>query len=182
MEPLVLFLFGKSGSGKTFVGDMLEEALGWHVYHADDDLTAEMKAALRENQPFTDAMRDRYFAVVAENILALKNTYRRLVVTQGAYKKRHRDYLLSKIPDLELIHISSTDSLVLERLSHRQDGIGSASAAALSKDFEAPGKGIKVIANNGSTLELARQLSAIAEQMPHKFSSQDVMKLRLCNP
>lgn len=180
MEPLVLFLFGKSGSGKSFVGEILKEALGWHVYHADEDLTEEMKAALDEKKPFTNDMRDRYFSIIVEKILMMKKNHRSIVVTQGAYKNRHRSYLSSKIPDLELIHVQSEEALILERLSNRQGGISRASAAALRNDFEEPGGNVKVIINNGSKSELAKQLSSIAEKMPNKFSQQDAAKLRLC--
>jgi gluconokinase len=180
MEPLVLFLFGKSGTGKSFVGDILEEILGWHVYHADKDITEEMKAALSENRPFTNDMRDRYFSIVAENILARKEIYRNIVVTQGVYKKKHRDILVSNVPDLELVHIQSTNALIQERLLNRKDGISLASAAALTNDFEEPDESIKTIINNGTKTDVARQLSALAKQIPNKFSQQDAAKLRLC--
>jgi gluconokinase len=168
MEPLVLFLFGKSGTGKSFVGDILEEILGWHVYHADKDITEEMKAALSENRPFTNDMRDRYFSIVAENILARKESYRKIVVTQGVYKKKHRDILVSNVPDLELVHIQSTNALIQERLLNRKDGISLASAAALTNDFEEPDESIKTVINNGTKTDVARQLSALAKQIPNE--------------
>ncbi|BAX53158.1 hypothetical protein PDPUS_1_01784 [Photobacterium damselae subsp. piscicida] len=40
--PNVLFLFGLSGAGKSYVGDVIGQHSGWHVYHADEDLTQEM--------------------------------------------------------------------------------------------------------------------------------------------
>lgn len=180
MESSILFLFGKSGSGKSYVGDILGEVLGWHVYHADEDLTEEMKLALKESRPFTNDMRDRYFSIVAKKILGLTKVHRRIAVTQGAYKERHRDYLASNIPGLEFVYIQSNEALIRERLSKRECGISTASAKALDSDFEPPDSEINVIDNNGSKSEIIEQLSSIAEAMPNKFSQQDAAKLRLC--
>ena len=180
MSSFVLLLFGKSGAGKSFAGDILAELCGWYVYHADADITDEMKAALNENRAFTNDMRDRYFQIVAEKILDLRRDHRCIVVTQAVYKKQHRDYLLSNIPDLEVVCVQSTEDLISERLSKREGGISSASARALSNDFEAPEEGVKTIKNNGSKLDVIRQFVDIAEQMPNKFSQQDITKLRLC--
>lgn len=180
MEPLGLFLFGKSGTGKSFVGDILQEALGCYVYHADTDLSEEMKTALNESKPFTNDMRDRYFSIVVEKILSLKKIHRCIVVTQGAYKKRHRDYLLTNITDLHLVYVQSKETLLLEKASKRQHGISSASTKALTDDFEAPESDIRVITNNGSKPNITKQIRVLAEAMPNKFSQQDAAKLRLC--
>jgi len=60
--PATLFFFGLAGSGKSFVGDLIGELANWHVYHADDDLTDEMRLALDEQRAFTNPMRDRTLA------------------------------------------------------------------------------------------------------------------------
>ncbi|WP_250656278.1 shikimate kinase [Alkalimarinus coralli] len=180
MSSFVLLLFGKSGAGKSFAGDILAELLGWHVYHADADITDEMRAALSEHRPFTNEMRDHYFQIMVDKVLDLKRNHQCIVVTQAVYKKQHRDYLLSNIPDLELVCVQSTEGLISERLSKREGGISSASARALSNDFEAPEEGAKVIKNNGSKFDLIRQFINIAQKMPNTFSQQDIAKLRLC--
>ncbi|WP_341503949.1 AAA family ATPase [Gallaecimonas sp. GXIMD4217] len=180
MDSLVLFLFGKSGTGKSYIGDFIGEILGWYVYHADEDLIEEMKIALSESRPFTNDMRDRYFTIIAEKIMKLQKIHRRIVVTQGAYKRRHRDYLASNISDIELVYVQSSEALILKRLSDRTAGISASSAKALNQDFEQPSSQVNTIINNGSKSDIAKQLSAIAAAMPNKFSQQDAAKLRLC--
>lgn len=177
MEPLVLLIFGKSGAGKSFVGGILHESHGWYVDHTDEDLTDEMIMALNMRKPFADNMRDRYFSIIAENILTLQESYQNIVLTQGAYKQRHRDYILNRVTDQEWVYIQSTDSLIQERLSRRQGGIYPASAAALMNDYEEPNKDTKVIVNNESKSSILRRLSAVAHEMPNKFSRQEAASL-----
>ncbi len=157
--PSTLFLFGLSGSGKSFVGDLIAEQAGWHVYHADDDITDEMRLALKEKRPFTHKMRDQYFPIIAEKILSLQQHNKHLVITQGVYKQRHRDYLLHKIPNMEMICIDASDQLISQRLTHRNNGITDASAAALKLDFEPSIEGTKVIHNEAGSERIIEQLN-----------------------
>jgi gluconate kinase len=156
--PPTLFLFGLAGSGKSFVGNLIAELAGWHVYHADDDLTDEMRLALAEHRSFTGPMRDRFFALIVDKILQLQQRHPRLVVTQAVYKQQHRDYLLARIPDMELICVNAEDATILQRINRRSDGISVASAAALRADFEEPA-GCKTIVNDSDAAAIVRQLN-----------------------
>jgi gluconate kinase len=156
--PSVLFLFGKSGAGKSYVGNIIAQKLGWHVYDADDDITVEMQMALKEKRPFTNEMRDQYFPIVVENILSRLKLHEHLIVTQGVYKQRHRLYLKSRIPNLELVFVDASEHSIGGRLVSREKGIDNESANALANDFEFPKKGTKVITNNGGTKEILEQL------------------------
>lgn len=157
--PPTLFLFGLAGSGKSFVGNLIAERAGWHVYHADDDLTDEMKLALAEHRPFTGPMRDRFFALIVDKILQLQLQHPRLVITQAVYKQQHRDYLLARIPDMELVCVNAEDATILRRINRRSDGISIASAAALRADFEAPVADCRIVVNDSDASAIVRQLN-----------------------
>jgi gluconate kinase len=157
--PAALFLFGLAGGGKSYVGNLIGRLAGWFVYHADDDLTDEMKLALAEHRPFTEPMRDRFFAIVIENILALQKQHPQLVVTQAVYKQRHRDLLAAQIPNLELVCVTATDTVIFQRIKKRDEGITIESAAALRADFQIPAPSCKVITNDGGTTDIIRQLN-----------------------
>ncbi len=159
LAPSVLFLFGLSGAGKSYVGDIINELPDWFVYHADDHLTDELTLALKENRPFTNAMRDRFFSIVVTKIQTLQRRHRSLVVTQGVYKQRHRDYLTSTIPGMEMLHVEASDQIITKRLVTRIEGINIASASALRQDFDAPSDDIKVIINEGSRSLIIHQLN-----------------------
>ena len=114
---------------------------GWPVYHADVDITGEMRQALAQAKPFTDSMRDDFFARLPEYIEAHRQADLPLIVTQGAYKQKHRDLLAAHVPGLVPVWVDAPPALILQRLEQRGQGIRAASAAALSKDFEVPSAG-----------------------------------------
>ena len=173
---MVLFLFGISGSGKSFVGQCLAEVLGWHVYEADQDITDAMRLALAEHRPFTNAMRDEYFTLLVEKIQALQAQYPKIIVTQACYKQRHRDYLLSHIDTCRLVHIHADETVILSRIKNRKHGISIESARALIDDFEFPVDRSQTINNNGSLKSLAEQALQLANKTTG-FGDQDLKNL-----
>lgn len=140
VQPVVWFLYGLSGVGKSWVADRLGEHFGWSVYHADDDITPEMKEALAKTQPFTSAMRDVYFQRLASLLQQRLDAAggQDILVSQGAYKRKHRRFLAEKIPNFRAVWVDAPASLWEARINNRQDGISLASARALERDFELP--------------------------------------------
>lgn len=156
---IIWFLFGLSGAGKNYVGDLLSKQTGWPVYHADQDLTEEMRLALAQTRPFTDAMRDDYFASLPALIRQHQQRGLPLIVTQGAYKKRHREYLQQHLPQIQFVWVDAPHALILQRLGSRRQGIGADSAAALFRDFEVPPEeSCIVVHNDGDNNRILEQL------------------------
>jgi len=139
-EPVLWFLYGVSGAGKSWVADRLGEHFGWTVYHADEDITQEMKDALARSQPFTPAMRDAYFQRLAVLLQQRLNESegRDILVSQGAYKRKHRRFLAEQIPNLRTVWVDAPVSLWEARIKNRKNGISLSSAKALLRDFEPP--------------------------------------------
>jgi len=159
--PSTLFLFGLAGSGKSYIGDLIGELCHWHVYHADEDLTDEMLNALANHQPFTPAMRDVFFDKVSRKILQLQGQHDHLVVTQAAYKIKHRNFLLSCISNMDFVMVDTSDDLIEKRIGFREKGISMKSAKALRQDFERPGADIAVVENNRNRAHIIRQLNSL---------------------
>jgi len=153
----VWFLFGLAGVGKNHVADLIAHHTGWPVYHADADISDEMRLALAEKRPFTDAMRDEYFARMPRLIRQHQQPGTPLIVTQGAYKQRHRNLLRQQLPQLSLVWIDAPQDQILQRLASRQQGIGADSAAALLRDFEAPEGDSYYVSNDGDDNRILAQ-------------------------
>lgn len=158
--PDVIFLFGLAGAGKSFVGDALAARFGWKVYHADADLTTEMRQAIAEKRLFTPQMRDKYFEIVASTILELKREQVPLIVTQAAYKQQHRKFLKEKIQRLDFVCVSAPEQVILERLRQRGDAVSPDYAQQMLKNFEPPVAGEKVLNNVGSAASVIDQFSS----------------------
>lgn len=159
--PPVLFFYGLAGAGKTHVGKLASRLSGRFFYDADDDISAEMHLALTEQRPFTEVMRDEFFPRVAQKILSLQQRHAGLVVTQGVYKQRHRDYLRVEIPGMEMLCVSCSPAVLRQRLALREQGISSGSAAALLADFEAPAPGMRIIDNDADDASIVQQLNRL---------------------
>lgn len=158
--PTTLFFYGVAGSGKSFVANLVGDLAGWHVYEADDDISAAMKLALAEHRPFTDDMRDEFFARISLKIIELKKLHPQLAVSQAVYKQKHRDYLQDQIPAMDMVCVTASDQCIFDRITGRNKGISHASAKALRADFEAPPRGGIIISNENSQLEIISQLNA----------------------
>ena len=156
--PAVLFFYGLAGTGKTHVGQLASRLSGRFFYDADTDISDAMKQALAQQRPFTDAMRDEFFPRVVQRIRSLQQQHGALVVTQGVYKQRHRDYLRHAIADMDMVCVSCSDTVLHQRLAARAQGISPASASALLADFEPPEPGMRVLHNDSDDAALLHQL------------------------
>jgi len=125
----LIILFGLPGTGKTFVGNIFEKYFGYYFYDGDNDLTEEMKEAIKTKTVFTDQMRDVFFARLIkkiQNLLALnevegKSKHKKLVIAQTFIKERYRISFIKKIKDAKFILIETKKSIREKRLIDRKD-------------------------------------------------------------
>jgi gluconate kinase len=158
--PSTLFFYGVAGSGKSYVANLVGDLAGWYVYEADDDISSAMKLALAEHRPFTDEMRDEFFSRISLKIIQLQKKHPKLAVSQAVYKKKHRDYLQSKMPAMGMVCVTASDQCIFDRIKGRNKGISHASAKALRADFESPSADATIIVNENSQREIISQLNA----------------------
>jgi len=161
VAPDVIFLFGLAGAGKNFVGDLLSRHSGRLVYHADTDIPESMRHAIAQKKNFTDQMRDEFFEVIRHKVLELQGKHRQLIITQAAYKQRHRDFIRQHIPGVQFVHVTADDVVIAQRLQRRGDWISPEYAAQMRAQFEAPSVQYPEIVNNGTTTEVLRQIGGL---------------------
>lgn len=160
LAPQVIYLYGLTGAGKNYVGDLIGKLSTYQVFHADSILTEKMQAAIIQKQVFTPEMRDEYFKNVAEHILDLIKNHQKLVVTQATYKKVHRDFLKKKIPNMDLICVTASLETIVQRLKLRNNQVDLEYAAKMKAEFEAPLENQKVIYNDEiQDSEIIKQLN-----------------------
>ena len=117
----LIILFGPTGAGKTYIGQLGQKQFGYYFYDGDADLTAEMKLALNRMQPITDAMRDRFFARLLASVTRLVKTHPKLVVAQTFIKEGYRQQLLSRYPQAKFILIKTKPLIRYRRRQIRAD-------------------------------------------------------------
>jgi len=143
--PSLLFFFGLAGAGKTFCGNLISEHLEYFCYDLDADCTSEMRKAIAEGKPFTDAMRDEFFEIVSQRIGELKRKYTKVLVMQAAYKERHRAFVATKHPGLALVWVDAPDELIARRLEARGDVVSAEYATKIRANFQPPIAGPRLV-------------------------------------
>lgn len=157
----LLFAFGSPGVGKTYVGRALQQEYQFHNYEADEDLTDEMLASIRAEQISTDAMRERYFSIVIQKIIALKQIHPNIVVTQALMKEVNRHQISTALPDTQFIHVTADINNINKRLKIRGDWVSADYAAKIRAVFEKPRLPHFEIDNNSGRQHVIEQLNTL---------------------
>ncbi|HEX3126780.1 MAG TPA: shikimate kinase [Thermoanaerobaculia bacterium] len=158
--PRVLYLIGLAGVGKSYVGDLIGRTFGYHVYHADDDLPAEMHEAVANNVLWTEEQVDGFHAMIRRRILELAQVHPRVVVTQATYFQRYRDLLREAIPDIEILWVVADHEVNVRRVRERKDYVSVEYFEETRHFFETPPEDTKTIVNDGDDSDVLRQLIA----------------------
>ena len=95
MTTRFFIVMGVSGSGKTSIGRMLAENLGWEFYDADDFHRPANIAKMEKGLPLDDADRAPWLDALRELIAASLKADRPGVLACSALKERYRQRLVN---------------------------------------------------------------------------------------
>jgi gluconokinase len=116
---MVIILMGVTSSGKTTLGRLLAEALGYQIYDADDfhpgvnidKMSRGIPLDDFDRQPWLETLRDLIRRCLAEHTDA--------VLACSALKEVYRRYLLCD-PQVRLVYLKADPELIHERLLQRR--------------------------------------------------------------
>src|SRR6266581_6712329 len=118
---MIVIVAGVSGSGKTTVGALLADRLGWPFTDGDDLHPAANVAKMRAGIPLADADRLPWLRVIAawidERIARGEDT----VVACSALKRSYRDLLLDGRPAARMVFLAPDREVLARRLAARHD-------------------------------------------------------------
>jgi len=118
---MVLVLMGVSGSGKTTVGRILAEQLGWSFVEADDYHPAANIEKMRRGTPLTDADRRPWLDALRQRVDAACARGENVVLACSALKHAYQDYLERDEPACVLyVHLKGSEELIRKRLAARK--------------------------------------------------------------
>lgn len=110
-----------SGSGKTTVGRLLAERLGWSYRDADEFHSPAARAAMSAGRALTDTDRDPWLNAVSAWMDHEIADRRPAVVTCSALKRAYRDRLRRGRPQVRLVYLHGAPELIRSRLAARRD-------------------------------------------------------------
>lgn len=117
--PPAILVFGVAGSGKTTIGRMLADHLGWAFLDADDLHPEANVEKMRSGVALDDADRWPWLDAVGGWIDARAREGSASVVACSALKRAYRARLRAGRPQLRAIYLAGSEALIAKRLEHR---------------------------------------------------------------
>jgi gluconokinase len=143
---MIILLMGVSGSGKTTVGTLLAERLGWEFQDGDGFHPRSNVEKMQRGIPLTDADRLPWLAAIAAWIDEARAAGRHAVVACSALKRRYREILIGNRPDVRLVYLKGDAALIAGRMARRKGHfMPSALLASQFAALEEPGPEEKAI-------------------------------------
>ena len=156
---MIVLVMGVTGSGKTTVGQMLSQQLGWEFADADSFHPPANIEKMRQGIGLTDAERQPWLANIHDAIMRWTAEGRSVVVACSALKRAYRRQLCQGVK-LDIVYLRGTYQLIAERLQHRTGHY--ATESLLTSQFEAleepVDEEVAVIDINHSTEEIVAEV------------------------
>ena len=113
-------VMGVSGCGKTTVGRLLAQRLGWDFYDADSFHSAENIAKMAHGIPLNDADRAPWLESLHALIQGCIAEGRPGVLACSALKQSYRDELVSGAAGVQIVYLKGSYELIWSRISDRK--------------------------------------------------------------
>ncbi len=119
LTAMIVVVAGVSGSGKTTVGSLLADRLGWPFTDADALHPAANIAKMEAGHPLSDADRRPWLATVGARMDAYAARGQSAVLACSALKRSYREQLLAGRPEARMVFQHLTREVLEARLHAR---------------------------------------------------------------
>jgi len=117
---MVLVLMGPMGSGKTTIGKMLAEKLGWPFYDGDRFHPKENVEKMRAGIALTDEDRRLWLEKLRDNIRRWLEERQNTILACSALKKAYREILGVDQETVRTVYLKGSYALLRKRIEERQ--------------------------------------------------------------
>ncbi len=111
---------GVAGAGKTTIGQLLAQRLGWPFHDADDFHPPANVAKMRAGIPLTDEDRVPWLAQLNELAKSANNAGHRLIIGCSALKARYREQLAAGVEGMRFVYLQGSQDLIARRMAARR--------------------------------------------------------------
>jgi gluconokinase len=117
---MVVVMMGVSGTGKSTVGKLLADALGWSFVEGDDYHPPANVAKLRAGTPLTDEDRWPWLEALRNRMDVALARGESVVLACSALKHRYQHYLEAHDPaHVHFVWLHGSEELIRDRLAAR---------------------------------------------------------------
>jgi len=115
---MILLVMGVTGSGKTTVGKLLAQQLGWLFLDADDLHPAANIEKMKHGVPLSDEDREPWLAAIHAELLKCAAENKDAVLACSALKQSYRERLAAGV-ELRICYLKGTYHEIAARLQSR---------------------------------------------------------------
>jgi gluconokinase len=116
---MFIILTGVAGAGKTTIGKLLAETLGWRFYEGDDFHPAANVEKMRRGVALTDADRKPWLDALRAVIQADLQANESGILACSALKRSYREHLRVN-KDVIFVHLAAPPDVIRRRLEQRK--------------------------------------------------------------
>ena len=116
---MIVIVFGVSGAGKTTIGRLLAEQLGWRFYEADDFHPRANIEKMRSGHPLTDEDRWPWLERLREQMTRSLAANENAVLGCSALKRAYRERLRVS-NDVRFVYLRGDYALIDKQLRDRR--------------------------------------------------------------
>jgi gluconokinase len=161
---VIVIVFGVSGAGKTTIGKLLAQELGWHFYEADDFHSRANIEKMRSGVPLKDEDRwpwlDKLRQLINRSLEAGENA----VMACSALKRAYREHLHVS-DEVKFVFLRGDYALIEKQLRQRRSHfINPELLRSQFADLEEPKPDKDVV-----TIELGRTPEEIVDEIKTKL-------------
>jgi gluconokinase len=115
---MILLVMGTTGSGKSTVGKMLAERLGWVFLEADDFHSPSNKEKMHRGIPLNDADRAPWLAAIHQELLRQNQLGKNVVLACSALKQEYRDELHAQLA-MQVVYLKGSEDVLRAHIEGR---------------------------------------------------------------
>lgn len=116
----LLLVMGVAGAGKSTIGHLLAEALGWDFFDGDDFHPPQNVAKMAQGLPLSDADRLPWLQAMRRFIAQRDATQQPAVIAASVLKQQYRDLLMQQDTQIALIYLQGDFDTIYARMQQRQ--------------------------------------------------------------
>ena len=119
MTIAAIVVMGVSGCGKSTIGALVAERLGWVFEDGDAFHPPANVAKMSAGTPLTDEDRSPWLAAIAARIARARAAGQGVVIGCSALKQAYRDALRAGHADIRFLHLTGSPELIMARQAAR---------------------------------------------------------------